>query len=229
MATKKQGLWDTVREAIDNSRTLTLKTITYLPRERAHIDTVLGAFLEAAGMRELKNNLSYCVHELAGNAKKANTKRLYFRENKLDITNEVDYATGMNGFKGEMVNRVGHYLELLRAEDLYVKFQFRKVRGGVRVSVRNNVELTPAEQRRIEEKVEIARRYACLADAYATTEDGAEGAGLGLVMMMFMLKNLGFGSDAFSIRAGAGETVATMTLITPPMATPSEESTSASA
>jgi hypothetical protein len=202
--------------AIVNSRTLTVKTVTYLPQERAHIDTILGAFLDAAGMRPLKNKLSYCIHELAGNAKKANTKRLFFLEKNLQIASEKDYAAGMAEFKREMVERVDHYLERLRAENFYVKFQFRKIKNGVRISVRNNTELTPEEESRIHAKQAIAERYSCLADAYSTTEDGAEGAGLGIVMMLFMLKNLGFGSDAFSVRASQGETIATLTLITPP-------------
>ncbi|MGA2641544.1 MAG: hypothetical protein ABSG21_11665, partial [Spirochaetia bacterium] len=138
MATTTRGLWESVYYAIVNSRTLTVKTVTYLPHERAHIDTILGAFLDAAGMRPLKNKLSYCIHELAGNAKKANTKRLFFREKNLDISNEADYAAGMAEFKRELIDRVDYYQERLRAEDLYVKFQFRKIRDGVRISVRNN-------------------------------------------------------------------------------------------
>lgn len=114
-----------------------------------------------------------------------------------------------------MLERVDHYLDRLRAENLYVKFQFRKIKNGVRISVRNNTELTAVEQSRIKEKLAIAERYSCLADAYSTTEDGAEGAGLGIVMMLFMLKNLGFGTDAFNVRTAQGETIATLTLITP--------------
>ncbi len=216
MATTKRGLWESVYYAIVNSRTLTVKTVTYLPHERAHIDTILGAFLDAAGMRPLKNKLSYCIHELAGNAKIANTKRLFFREKNLHIGSEKDYAAGMGEFKSEMLERVDYYLEKLRAENLYVKFQFRKIKNGVRISVRNNTELTPEEESRIKEKLAIAERYSCLADAYSTTEDGAEGAGLGIVMMLFMLKNLGFGTDAFSVRTAQGETIATLTLLTPP-------------
>jgi hypothetical protein len=193
-----------------------VKTVTYLPHERAHIDTILGAFLDAAGMRPLKNKLSYCIHELAGNAKKANTKRLFFREKSLEIDSEKDYAAGIGEFKREMVERVDFYLERLRTENLYVKFQFRKIKNGVRISVRNNTELTPVEEARIKDKQAIAERYSCLADAYSSTEDGAEGAGLGIVMMLFMLKNLGFGSDAFSVRTSQGETIATLTLIAPP-------------
>ncbi|MGA2480313.1 MAG: hypothetical protein ABSG63_16310 [Spirochaetia bacterium] len=215
MTTKEKGLWERVREAIENSKTLTLKTITYLPRERAYIDRILGAFLEVAGMTSLKNNLSYCIHELAGNAKKANTKRLYFQEKGLDINSPDDYATGMRGFKQETVDRIDQYLERLKEAGLYVKFQFRKIRNGVRITVRNNALLTAVEERRIREKIAIAARYTCFAEAYTNTEDGTEGAGLGLVMMIFMLKSLGFGPDALNIRVTGSETAAVLTLINP--------------
>jgi hypothetical protein len=211
----KRDLWDKVRDAIASSQTLTVKTVTYLARERAHIDTILGAFLDAAGMRPLKNKLSYCIHELAGNAKKANTKRLFFQERNLDIRKDADYAAGMAEFKREMVGQMEHYDEKLRSENLTVRFQFRKIRNGVRISVRNNTELAAAEQKRIAEKQAIAEQYTCLADAYSATEDGSEGAGLGIVMMLFMLKNLGVGTDAFRIEAAHGETIATLTLIAP--------------
>ncbi len=212
MTARKRGLWESVYYAIVHSRTLTLTTSLYLPGERAHIDRILGAFLEAAGMEQLRNNLAYCVHELAGNAKKANMKRLYFKEKDLDILSKDDYARGMERFKTETIEQISHYLAGLKENGLYVKFQFRKLKKGVRVSVRNNSTPAPAEIRRIEEKIGIVRQYTCLADAYSRTQDGLEGAGLGIVMMLFMLKNLGFGPEAFSFRAADNETVATLTL-----------------
>ena len=47
MTARKRGLWESVYYAIVHSRTLTLTTSLYLPGERAHIDRILGAFLEA--------------------------------------------------------------------------------------------------------------------------------------------------------------------------------------
>lgn len=138
MTARKRGLWESVYYAIVHSRTLTLTTSLYLPGERAHIDRILGAFLEAAGMEQLRNNLAYCVHELAGNAKKANMKRLYFKEKNLDILSKDDYARGMERFKTETIEQISHYLAGLKENGLYVKFQFRKLKKGVRVSVRNN-------------------------------------------------------------------------------------------
>lgn len=215
MATRKRGLWESVYYAIVQSKTLTLSTFAYLPAERVHIDRILNAFLVAAGMTGLRNNLAYCVHELAGNAKKANVKRLYFREKKLDITNPDDYRRGMERFKVETTDQAARFLAALRENGLYVKFQFRKLRAGVRICIRNNSLLTPAELKRVEEKICVARRYRCLAEAYPSTEDGCEGAGLGIVMMLFMLKNLGFPQDAFSIRVSGGETIATLVLAGP--------------
>ena len=172
-------------------------------------------FLAAAGMHGLKNKLSYCIHELAGNAKKANTKRLFFRDRKLNIDNPFDYTAGMALFKAEMIQRADYFQQRLRDENLYVTFQFRTVRNGVQITVRNNAEITTDEQRRIRQKLAIVERFNCLADAYSISEDNAEGAGLGIVMMLFMLKTLGFGSDAFDVRPVKGETVATLTLIDP--------------
>ncbi len=229
VAAGKRSVWESVLHAIDRSKTLTVRTFTYLPSERRHIDRILAAFLKAVDMAPLGNNVSYCIHELAGNAKKANTKRLYFEERKLDILNERDYATGMEGFKQEAVEKVDHYLARLRENGLYVKFQFRKIPEGLRICIRNNVILTPAEKSRIEEKIAIAKDFTSLADAYTRTEDGSEGAGLGIVMMLFMLRNLGFDQDAFTIRTSGTETLATLTLVRPASTNALETETVASA
>ena len=113
------------------------------------------------------------------------------------------------------MDRIDEYLEKLKKAGLYVKFQFRKIRNGVRITVRNNALLTPAEERRIGEKIAIAARFNCFAEAYTNTEDGTEGAGLGLVMMIFMLKSLGFGPDALRVHVTGTETAAVLTLINP--------------
>ena len=190
-----------------------MTTYAYHPSERIHIDRILEAYLDAVGMKSLRTKLAYCLHELGANAKKANTKRLYFLEKNLDISDPLQYAEGMRDFKLETVARIDHYLSKLKEAGLYVKFQFRKLPGGVRIAIRNNTELTATERSRIEEKLSIARGFNCLSDAYAKTEDGTEGAGLGIVMMIIMLKNLGFGSDVFDMTSESGQTCATLTLL----------------
>lgn len=210
---RTKGLWESVYYSILHGHTLTVTTFAYRPAERSHVDRIFGAYLDFAGMKEMHTNLTYCIHELAANAKKANTKRLYFMERGLDINNPVDYALGMKDFKNDTVADIDRFLHRQKEAGLYVKLEFRKLDRGVSVMVRNNAELAPAELQRIQDKLSIAKGHQCLADAFPRSEDGVEGAGLGIVMMTFMLRNLGFGPEAFQIQSGEGETRASLTLL----------------
>ena len=56
------------------------------------------------------------------NAKKANTKRVYFKEKCLDINDDVQYEEGMSTFKVDTLSNINHYLELQKQAGLYIKF-----------------------------------------------------------------------------------------------------------
>jgi len=211
----ERSSWKTVYNSITHSRPLTVTTFAYPAKERVHIDTILGAFLEAVEMSELRNNLSYCIHELAGNAKRANIKRLYFREQNLDIFDETEYSRGMESFKGSITHQIHHYEAALKEEGLYVKFQFRRLPNGVQISVRNNSLPAPREMERVKEKLAIAGSHRTLAEAYSSTADELEGAGLGIVMMVFMLRSMGFPQRVFDLGTLGEETVATLNLLRP--------------
>ena len=45
------------------------------------------------------------------NAKKANTKRVYFMEKGLDLNNDKDYELGMKTFKQETFDNIQYYLQ----------------------------------------------------------------------------------------------------------------------
>jgi len=210
--TNRSPFWERVLRAIETSTPLTVRTFKYLPDERRHIDRILAAFLKAADLSPIADDLSYCVHELAANAKKANTKRLYFADRKLNVFDDLDYEVGMQGFKRDVVENIDHYHALLRERGLYVKFQFRMIPKGVAISIRNNATLTTAEKSRIDRKISTAGRFNSLAEAYPQTEDNTEGAGLGIMMMMFMLRNLGVSQDSFDIQTEGNETRASLTI-----------------
>lgn len=180
-----------VEQAVAERRMLTLTTNAYFADERDYIDEILNYFLVAAGRPELQDQLAYCIHELANNAKKANTKRVYFTEKGLDIHNESQYWIGMRHFRDETVRHIDAYLRRLKEQGLYIKVQFKLNKGNVMIAVRNNIRLTRVEREKMEEKIARSRLYDNMADAYASIEDSSEGAGLGIVMMIIMLRNLG--------------------------------------
>lgn len=195
-----------VEQAVRERRMLTLTTHSYFADERDYIDQILNHFLAAAGRPELQDQLSYCIHELANNAKKANTKRVYFAEKGLDIDDEAQYWIGMRNFRDDTVRNIDRYLGMLKESDLYIKVQFKLNDGIVMIAVRNNIRLTRIEREKIEEKIARSRLYDNMADAYASIEDSSEGAGLGIVMMIIMLRNLGLSEKIIRFFSNDDET-----------------------
>lgn len=201
-----------IQEAVRRGQMLTLSTYTYFAQERDYIDEILRHFLSAAGRHELQDKLAYCIHELANNAKKANTKRVYFQDRDLEIDNESEYWIGMENFRREALDNIDYYVPLLRRHGLYVKVQFKLNAGDLMIAIRNNVRLTALERARIEEKIRASRGFANIADAYARIEDSAEGAGLGIVMVMIMLRNLNLGEDTVRFFTNDSETYTLVTI-----------------
>lgn len=198
--------------AISNKRTLNIKTYKYLSIERDFIDGVIAKYLNSLGLSWLNNKLSYCIHELAANAHKANTKRVYFESRGLNISDSAAYEQGMLDFKAETFQNLDTYLDSQRRAGLYVIFQFQLSDDRLTIQIRNNTPTTAQEESRICEKLRIARLYDNLADAYDVSEDYSEGAGLGIVMLSLMLNTLGFGQEAIRFEFTEEETIAHLDL-----------------
>ena len=88
-----------IKKAAHSAIPLTITTYT-LPHEiEVYIEEVLEVFLGELGQAKLKDYLVYCLRELAVNAKKANTKRVYFETKGLDLKTPAEYEEGMSSFK----------------------------------------------------------------------------------------------------------------------------------
>ncbi|MDI7165493.1 HDOD domain-containing protein [Leptospira santarosai] len=70
----------------------------------------------------------------------------------------------------------------------------------------NNVKLSPTEVERINQRIEKAKFYNDLAEAFLEAGDETEGAGLGLVMSLMMLKNDGLSETSYKIESQGDNT-----------------------
>ncbi|MFW6344106.1 MAG: hypothetical protein ACOC2B_05130 [Sediminispirochaetaceae bacterium] len=201
-----------VETALENKKVLTVTSYGYLAQERAYIDRLLHRYLHEVRLPRLMTNLAYCVHELAGNAHKANLKRIYFADQGLDIFDPSDYIFGMKSFKEEVLNNPVKFSSRQRERGYYVKFHFHALGSVLKIVIRNNARLVPEEKRRILEKFRIAKSACNLADAYGAAEDYSEGAGLGIVMLHVMLGNMGFRDRSFRVYGKDGETISFLRL-----------------
>ena len=76
-----------IRLAIRSGVPLSITTYTLPHNMEVYMEEVLTQFLKELGQDQMVAYLVYCQNELITNAKKANTKRVYFKEKGLDITN----------------------------------------------------------------------------------------------------------------------------------------------
>ena len=127
--------------AIRSGLPLTITTYTLPHDMEIYMQEILSEFLHQLGQDHMVNYLVYCLQELVTNAKKANTKRVYFQEKHLDITNPEDYEKGMLTFKEDTLGNVNYYLEKQKRAGLYIKLILQFRNNKIKLEVRNNSSL----------------------------------------------------------------------------------------
>jgi hypothetical protein len=197
-----------VAQAIRKEVPLVMTTYTLPRKVEKYIERVVGLFLEYIRQSSLTDNIIYCVQELVVNAKKANTKRVYFLEKGLDLNSPRDYSVGMETFREETLGNIQHYLELQKENGLYIKLLLHLKNNAITIEVRNNSIITQEELERIHKRLVKASAYNDLEEALGNILDDSEGAGLGLIILVLMMKKIGLSEKSFSILRTDSETVA---------------------
>jgi len=201
-----------VKKAVQSGIPLTITTFT-LPHEiEVYIEQIITSFLTQVEQEKLKDYIVYCVQELAVNAKKANTKRVYFMERGLDLANPDDYKDGMANFKEQTLSNIAHYLQLQKEKGLYIRLILQIKNNIIYIEIRNNVAVTKTELIRIHDKLARSRQYNSLDEAMSQVLDDSEGAGLGLVILVLMLKKMGLDEDCFDVLGTDKETIARLVI-----------------
>lgn len=201
-----------VKKAIRSSVPLAIKTYTLPHETEEYLEEILAYFLREFGQDHLKDRIAYCMKELAVNAKKANTKRVYFQEKELNLSNPKEYEEGMRNFKDDTLSNINYYLEKQKEAGLYIKVVFQVKQKTFTLSIKNNTEISRKEQMRVYDRIARSRAFETMEEALSTVIDDSEGAGLGIVILVLMLKKIGLDEDSFDIDVENGETVARITI-----------------
>jgi hypothetical protein len=197
-----------VDKAIRMEIPLVMTTYTLPRKVEKYIEQVVTIFLDYVKQNRYTDNVIYCIQELVVNAKKANTKRVYFIDRGLDLNDQEDYKQGMSTFKDDTLSNINYYLDLQRQQGLYIKLVLHLKESAINIEVRNNATITHEELDRIRSRLIKAREYNNMEEAMVQLLDDSEGAGLGLVMLVILLKKLGLGANAFDILRTDSETIA---------------------
>jgi putative nucleotidyltransferase with HDIG domain len=201
-----------IQKAILSGLPFTVTTFT-MPREiEVYIEEVISFFLKYAGKENLKDYIVYSVLELAANAKKANTKRVYFIERGLDISKDYDYMIGMEYFKESTQGNISHFLKLQEEKGLYIRLALQMRENLIQIEIRNNAAAVRTELSRINDRLARSRQYQSLDEVFSQILDDSEGAGLGLIILVLMMRKIGLNEDCFNISNNEKETIARLTI-----------------
>ncbi len=188
---------------------LPISITTYtLPRTmELYMQDVLSTFLSECHQEHMTSYLSYCLSELIANAKKANTKWIYFKEKGLNIEDEADYDTGMKTFKEDTLDNIDYWLLTQKKEGLFVRLVLQEYKDKIKIEIHNNRELTLFEYKRIHDKLARARKYSSIDEVMNKILDTSEGAGLGIVIIILMLEKIGLTEENYQVISENGETI----------------------
>lgn len=191
---------------------LVVRTHTLPPSTEHDLEEILGLFLAEMGRESLKDRLAYCLRELTGNAKKANTKRAYFHDRGLNLDDPDDYDRGMGEFKATTLGNIDHYLEVQKSLGLVIKVTFLIRHQVLHIAVRNNAPILAVELARAHGRLDRSWGFDAVEDAVVDLLDDSEGAGLGIGILVLMLRKMGLDRRSFRLEAVGHETEALLSV-----------------
>ncbi|MCQ2589877.1 MAG: HDOD domain-containing protein [Treponema sp.] len=196
-----------IRQAIKLHTPIEITTYT-LPRNmEIYIQQIMDTFLTECHQTHMIGFLNFCLDELLTNSKKANTKRIYFKQHNLDLNDTEDYEKGMKTFKEDTLNNIDYYLTEQKKAGLYIKFEIQLIEDFIKIEIKNNALLCPMEEDRIREKLKSAENYSTERDALERLLDQTEGAGLGIIIIILMLQKIGLTIENYKVFTTDTDTV----------------------
>jgi HD-like signal output (HDOD) protein len=187
-------------------------THTLPPETEVELEQILALFLGELGQDGLTDHLSYCLRELTGNAKKANTKRVYFAEKGLSLSDPTEYERGMKTFKSDTLPNIARYLAEQEKQNLAIRVGFLIRDHTFYLSVRNSASITARELTRVYDRIARSRAFDSMEEAFEEVLDDSEGAGLGITILILMLRKMGLTEKAFDLSQAGTETVVSLTI-----------------
>ncbi len=191
---------NTLQILIDTDKIFHIKFYVIDDNIKAKVEHALNLMFGRYAKDDIMGVIYSCVKELMINGTKANLKRVLFEKNSLNIDDPQEYLQGMMHFKDLLNERAYHsYLDDLKSMDLWVNVRFEYGKEGIRLIVNNNTHLTDIEDKRLREKLGKAMQYDDIAQFYMDQGDELEGAGMGIALIIMLLKGIEVDPHLFRI------------------------------
>lgn len=180
---------DQIEIAVNDGKSINLISYSFSEDIEKKLNSVIQKILGKFNKDELSGIIYTIIKELAINGTKANIKRLFLENEGFDLEDEESYHKGLATFKDriseDFLMKLG---AMARDYGLWVKIYFQYDQSGIKIFVKNNLALTRLDERRIRDKLSRAMQYDDIAQFYMENADESEGAGMGIALIIILLK-----------------------------------------
>lgn len=160
---------------------------------------------------DMKDIIYTCVKELMVNASKSNIKKTFFVEAKINEQDREIYEIAKTKVKKLMTDHYFCYLrEKLRKHGNNVEVDIEDLEKGIVISVKNPTPMYDDEERKVRENLSKAMQSDELDLTLFYSDDGkdSEGASLGLILVVNLLRQMNINPALFRVGVVEGNTVA---------------------
>jgi len=200
---------DTITRYIAENDRIAIKSSKLSADVEKYLLKTIEEILKKHGKTNFLEMVYTITKELATNGIKANQKRVFFEDEGLNITNEQDYAKGIALYKQHFSEKMADEYGLrCLARNIYIQANLVYNETGLYIEVVNNTPVLPTEETRLREKMKTSAKYNDIAEFYMENMDNTEGAGLGIALIMIMLKSEHIDPHLFRIITEADKTIA---------------------
>ena len=200
--------------AVEDNKQINLISYALSEDMEKKLELVVEKILERFNRTDLKSTIYTCVKELAINGTKANIKKIFFDELNINYEDTDDYDRGIEEFKNNFSEEwLYQYGKKAKESGYFVKIKFFYDEHGMRVEITNNVPIKPIDEIRIREKLAMAMKYDDIAQFYIDNADNTEGEGIGIALVVLLLKAEEIDPQLF--RIGIIDTLTTARLKSP--------------
>ncbi|EQA61607.1 MULTISPECIES: hypothetical protein [Leptospira] len=207
MAKSFQDLDQKLIELIRTRSQITLQSSRMNSKLEHYVLKIITEILTKVGQTRYIEMLYTITKEMSINGVKANQKRVFFEDEGLDIRNPEHYEKGIAAFKAKFSEKmVDEYGKRCLARGISIKLNIIYTNEGLVVEVTNNTPVIQEEEKRMREKMKKAMSYNDIAEFYMDNMDNTEGAGLGIALIMILLKSENIDPHLFRIITGEHET-----------------------
>jgi putative nucleotidyltransferase with HDIG domain len=184
-----------LKDIVNNSDSLEYRYTFIDDNDMRYIFATLKHISAKIGKPYLCDYVFVILKEVLINAVRACSKRHFFTLNDFDLLDPNSYSMGMEKFKDEIVLNWSEKKDYLKDSKYFVKLRFVYQNDSLIMEVINNTSLIPQEIDRISTRLNAAEKYNSILDAFQDVSDSQESAGLGIVMVILLLRSIGLSKN----------------------------------